>query len=103
MARDGQATGEGQGNRWRLALWGGAAALLALPALAMCFTTEVAWGAGDFLVFGALLLGACGACELLVRRISGRAGRIVAVALMGLAFLWAWAELAVGVFSDLGS
>ena len=37
---------------WRLALWGGIALLLVLPALAMQFTREVNWGPGDFAAAG---------------------------------------------------
>lgn len=88
----------GAGSAWRWLMWGGAAALLALPALAMRFTTEVDWGREDFLVFGAMLLLACVACELAVRLIAGRTGRCVAIAAIGIAFLLVWAELAVGIF-----
>jgi len=86
------------GSAWRWLMWGGAAALLALPALAMRFTAEVDWGPEDFLVFGTMLLVACVACELAVRLIAGRIGRYVAIAAIGLAFLLVWAELAVGIF-----
>ncbi|WP_372012654.1 hypothetical protein [Pseudoxanthomonas sp. 10H] len=86
------------GNGWRLALWGGAAALLGLPAAAMHVTREVAWTAGDFAVFGAMLLVACGLCELAMARLRRRRARIAAVAAVGLAFGLLWADLAVGLF-----
>ena len=35
-------------NRWRPAIWGAAAFLLVLPAVAMQFTSEVNWTASDF-------------------------------------------------------
>jgi hypothetical protein len=79
-------------------MWGGAAALLALPALAMRFTTEVDWGPEDFLVFGIMLLVACIACELAVRLFARRMGRCMAIAAIGIAFLLVWADLAVGIF-----
>ena len=88
----------GPGSAWRWLMWGGAVALLALPAVAMQFTAEVDWGPEDFLVFGTMLLVACVACELAVRLIASRAGRLLAVAAIGLAFLLVWAELAVGIF-----
>lgn len=84
--------------RWRLAMWGGAAALLMLPFVAMQFTGEVNWTASDFLVFGAMLAVACGAFELAMRMARTRAGRIGAAMLIGGLFLLLWAELAVGIF-----
>ena len=45
---------------WRIAMWGTAAFLLLLPAVAMQFTSEVDWGPGDFMVMGVMLLTACG-------------------------------------------
>ena len=75
-----------------------AALLLATPLVAMQFTGEVDWSAGDFVIFGAMLavLGLLleGAARI------GRTLRARAV-LMGaavFAFLLVWAELAVGIF-----
>lgn len=83
--------------RWRLAMWGGAAALLLLPLLAMQFTREVNWSAGDFLAFGALLAAACGSFELATRFARSRAARIAAALLIAAIFLLVWVELAVGI------
>jgi hypothetical protein len=44
-----------RGNPWRLAIWGTAVFLLALPMAAMQFTDEVAWTLRDFLTWGAML------------------------------------------------
>jgi len=81
---------------WRVALWGGAGALLAVPWIAMRFTQEVNWTAADFATFGGMLVTALLAFEI-VARLSGSSGYRAAwgVALLG-AFLLAWAELAVG-------
>jgi len=73
-------------------------AILLVPAVAMRFTHEVDWGAGDFLVGGALLAGTGLAYVLAKRRIAGRAGRLLVGGLLALGLLLAWAELAVGVF-----
>ena len=43
-------------NRWRPAMWGGAALLLLLPLVAMQFTREVIWDAADFAIFGTMLV-----------------------------------------------
>lgn len=93
------------GPNWRLIGWGAAAALLALPALAMRVTAEMNWDAFDFLVWGAMLLAAGGVIEL-GARVRGGASRPayqggVAVATFA-AFLLVWVDLAVGVIGDEG-
>jgi hypothetical protein len=91
-----------RGNRLRPFIWGGAALLLSLPAIAMTFFQDagVNWTALDFAVMGTMLLVACGAYEL-GTRISGdwnyRAGFGAAV-LAG--FLMTWSNLAVGIIGD---
>ncbi|HLT05321.1 MAG TPA: hypothetical protein VK019_10220 [Pseudomonas sp.] len=90
----------------RLLLWGGAVALLMLPAIAMQFTEEVDWDALDFLVAGVMLATVCGLVDLALRRSGGmgrghrlsyRAGAALA-ALTG--FLETWANLAVGFLGE---
>lgn len=91
-----------RGSPWRIALWAAAAGLLLLPAVAMQFTNEVAWGPGDFVVFGVMLAAACGTFELAARLTgspSYRAGVGVAVAA---GFLLVWINLAVGIIGDEG-
>ena len=84
-------------NPWRLIGWGGIAALLLTPAVAMQFTDEVNWTVGDF-VFAFLMLGGVGvAVELTVRAnpaSSYRAGVGIALAA---SFLTIWINLAVGI------
>lgn len=84
-------------NRWRRAIWGAAACLLLLPAVAMQLTREVAWDAADFVVMGLMLGAACGAYEV-GARMSGstayRAGFALAIAT---GFLIVWVNLAVGI------
>lgn len=91
-------------NRLRPLVWGDAACLLLLPALAMWRGVEgVHWTAGDFIVMGALLATACALYEL-GTRLSGstayRAGFALAVA-AGLATVWV--NLAVGMVGDEAS
>jgi hypothetical protein len=99
----GQAETIGGGRRgqgWRIALWGGLAALLALPAVAMRFTSEVKWDETDFILMGVLLGGAGLLLELAVRRSSSwayRAGFGLAVLA---AFLTIWVNLAVGMIGS---
>ncbi|MBW0143770.1 hypothetical protein [Sphingomicrobium clamense] len=91
-------------NQWRIYLWTALAALLALPAIAMMAGAEgVAWGPGDFLIM-TVLLGLLGLGIEFVSRVSKSArGKAVGIGVAVLAFLWLWAELAVGVFTNLGS
>lgn len=76
--------------------------LFAVPIVAMQFTSEVDWNAADFLVWGVLLLGAAGAF-LWARRRLPRSKWWGAGAVIVALFLYVWAELAVGIFTDLGS
>lgn len=86
-----QTHGERKGVPWRSIGWGGAAALLALPAVAMRFTEEVNWSPGDF-IFAGVLFGLVGlALELAVRSSRDWAwrGGIAFLALSCLALVWA--------------
>ena len=72
---------------------------LAVPAIGMQFTSEVAWGPGDFLVAGMLLLGAGALVVLGLEHIIGSGRRVAWIAAVLLALALTWAELAVGLFS----
>jgi hypothetical protein len=92
-----------RGNRWRLAIWGGAAALLALPAIAMRFTSEVVWGPEDFIVMGMLLAMACCGYELATRLSGNKAYRAGAAIAILTSFLTVWVNLAVGMVGNEGN
>lgn len=96
--------GAGAGKVWRALVWGGAAALLLLPWVAMQFTGEVAWDRADFALFGAMLLVVCASFELAIRRsVRWSSGPVylaaVAVAL-ATAFVQVWMNLAVGLIGS---
>ncbi len=92
-----------RGNRLRPFIWGSAAFLLLLPAVAMRFTTEVDWSAGDFLVMGVMLATACGLYELGVW-LSGNPAYRAAFGIAVIAsFLTVWVNLAVGMFGSEGN
>ncbi len=84
---------------WRVAPWGLAMALLAIPFVAMRFSNEVDWSLGDFILVGLLLALACGAWELAWRARSGWQRAAAAVAI-GTAFLTILVNLAVGMIGD---
>lgn len=75
--------------------------ILLVPLIAMQFTDEVAWTFSDFAVMGALIFGTGSVFVLLARRT--RKHRIAIGLVLLAAFLWLWAELAVGIFTNWGS
>ncbi|MGE4218727.1 MAG: hypothetical protein AB7G39_04700 [Alphaproteobacteria bacterium] len=91
----------------RMVVWGLAAGLLLLPAVAMQFTDEVDWRAGSFVLFGAMLAATAGAYEIaayLARRPGLRRGGVAyragaALALVA-AFVLVWMDLAVGIAGE---
>ncbi len=78
------------------------AALLLVPLIAMQFSTDVNWGVADFAIMGLMLFGFASLFVLISRRVANRRRTLVG-ALIILAFLFLWAELAVGIFPDWGS
>lgn len=82
---------------WRIAGWGLLAALLALPAVAMQFTSEVNWTPLDFVAMG-VMLGALGLGVELAARASANGWHRAGMGLALLtAFLLVWVNLAVGI------
>lgn len=93
--------GIGRGrNRWSWAVWGGAAALLSLPLIAMQFTSEVDWSGGDFLIMGVLLAIVCAGYEIATRLSDSRAYRAGAAVAIGTGFLTIWVNMAVGMLGS---
>lgn len=88
------------GGRWRMAAWGGAAALLLLPLGAMQVTDQVAWTPSDFALAGALLGGAGLVFELAARMTGGGAQRAALGVAVGTAVLLVWANGAVGLIGS---
>ena len=79
-----------------------AGAILLVPLIAMQFTTEVNWGLTDFIVMGSLLLGTGSLFVLAARQVAPKRRWLIG-GLFALLFAYVWAELAVGVFTNLGS
>lgn len=76
--------------------------ILLIPFIAMQFTTEVKWNEIDFIVMGSLVFGTASLFVLAARR-APRKHRLFIGGMFIAAFLYLWAELAVGVFTNLGS
>lgn len=83
---------------WRVAAWGLVAAVLIAPLVAMQFTTEVNWTTSDFVLAGALLIGAGLLIELVLWKARSQAVRIGAVLAIAAVVLLIWAQGAVGIF-----
>ncbi|GAB3351915.1 hypothetical protein [Lysobacter tyrosinilyticus] len=89
-----------RGNRLRPLIWGGAALLLLLPAIAMPFTPEVNWTGSDFAVMGFMLAGTCGLYELATWLSSNTAYRAASGMAVVTGLMTIWANLAVGMFGS---
>ena len=79
------------------------AAVLMMPLVAMQFTGEVDWTGSDFLIAGILLMVTGLAFVLASRTVKTTRQRVLVGGLIALAFVYVWAELAVGIFTNLGS
>jgi hypothetical protein len=76
--------------------------ILLVPFGAMQFTSAVHWGAMDFMAMGFLVFGTGTVFVVAARKVPQRywlalGGGVAAV------LLYVWAELAVGIFTNLGS
>ena len=88
-------------NRWSLAIWGTAACLLLLPAIAMRFPgSGVDWDARDFIIMGVMFAIACGTYELATRLSDNVAYRAAAGIAIVTGFLTVWVNMAVGMLGS---
>ena len=78
------------------------AAVLSVPLVAMQFSNDVDWKLNDFLIIGFLLFGS-GALYVYIARIVPSKYRIAIAAVFAITVLYIWGELAVGIFTNLGS
>jgi len=78
-------------------LWLVGLGILCAPAVAMLMTSEVDWGVGDFLVFGAILTTVLGVIEVAISRSVSRVVKALLVGVSLVVFVLIWAELGVGI------
>lgn len=84
--------------RWRWIYAAFAAAVMIVPAVAMQFTNEVAWGPEDFGAAAVLMGGAWLTAEFILRFVAPMANKVIAISLITVSALAIWAHLAVGLF-----
>jgi hypothetical protein len=102
MGEHAEGRGRGRASRWRIMGWSVAALGLVLPLAAMQVTDEVNWGAGDFAVAGALVLGVGVTYELAARAAGNGAYRAAVAVALAAGFILVWVSLAVGVIGSEG-
>lgn len=73
-------------------------ALLTIPLLG-----RFPWTLSDFVIMGLLLFFAGAVFVIAGRKFRPRKSRIIAAVVVGIVFLYVWAELAVGIFTNWGS
>lgn len=100
MAGQAENGGGRRGSRWRIAVWGAAALMLLLPLAAMRFSDEMNWDETDFIVFGTMLVVACGTYELAARATGNSAYRAAVGVAVAAAFILVWMNLAVGIIGS---
>jgi hypothetical protein len=76
--------------------------ILLVPLVAMQLTDAVNWNIMDFVVMGSLLFGAGSIFILAARKAPRKYWPAIGVVVVA-ALLYVWAELAVGIFTNLGS
>lgn len=75
-----------------------AALILAIPFVAMQFTSEVNWTATDFIIAGLLLFATATAIDYILKKIKADNKRFIYIAAVLLLVILIWVELAVGIF-----
>src|SRR5580765_3290651 len=74
--------------------------LLLAPLIAMQCTNEVSWKLGDFVAAAVLLFGTGLLCEFVIRKVTKIQYRVALCAVVLVAFVLTWLELAVGIFGS---
>src|SRR5688500_8897291 len=100
MAGDTMTSGAHGRQGWRMAVWGGAAALLLAPAVASQVSDEMKWDSADFILVGLMLAAACGIWELAMNKTRNWSYAAAVVVAAGTAFLLFLVNGAVGILGS---
>ena len=87
-------------NKRLALLFGLVIVILAIPLIAMQFTTEVRWDLTDFIAASIILFGAVIVTEIFLRVFKKQHHRRFIIAAIIVVTLLLWAELAVGIFGS---
>jgi hypothetical protein len=77
--------------------------ILLIPLIAMQFNSEINWDRPDFVIMGILIFTLSMAFNFAMKKITTHSHRVLAGGIIILGFIYVWAELAVGIFTNLGS
>jgi hypothetical protein len=77
--------------------------ILLVPAIGMQFSGEWNWDTTDFIVMGALIFSTGLIFNLAMQKVRSNTHKIVVGTTIVAIFLYIWAELAVGIFTNWGS
>lgn len=100
MAGQMRMDGSSAAQRWRIVVWGAAAALMLAPVIATRLTDEMAWDSFDFMLVAIMLAAGCGIWELAMRKTRNWAYSAGAIVALGAAFLLFVVNGAVGFIGN---
>lgn len=75
--------------------------ILLIPLIGMQISHEVNWSIFDFMIAGTLIFATASLYVIAARKIPNH--RLLLGAVIGAFFVYLWAELAVGIFTNWGS
>lgn len=79
------------------------AGVLLIPLIGMQVSRDWNWDTSDFVIMGTLIFSTGLIIELIRKKTQNNTRQILIIAGVLLVFLYIWAELAVGIFTNLGS
>jgi Kef-type K+ transport system membrane component KefB len=77
--------------------------ILLVPLIGMQVSSDWNWDASDFVIVGVLVFSTGMMIEFVRKNVRNNTHRIALIVALVLAFLYMYAELAVGIFTNLGS
>ncbi len=77
--------------------------IMLIPYIMMQISSEWNWSGSDFIIMGILLFGIGSLFVVTARNIRKNLNRIIVGIAFFLTLVYIWAELAVGIFTNIGS